>query len=100
MTTESREGRFETLRERIVPLLTDHGVVRASVFGSVARGDDGDDSDVDILVVFEDGRSLMDLSALRLDLIDELGREVDVITPSGLHPRLRQRIRSELVRVV
>ena len=74
-----------------------HGVVRASVFGSVTRGEATETSDVDFLVEFEAGRSLLDLSGLRLDLADALNREVDVATPNSLHPRLRDRILSELV---
>jgi predicted nucleotidyltransferase len=73
------------------------GVVRAGVFGSVARGEDTPDSDVDFLVEFEEGRTLLDLSGLRLDLIDLLERDVDVATPASLHPRLRDQILAEVV---
>lgn len=88
------------LREKAGPVFRAHGVVRASVFGSVARGDASERSDVDFLVVFEDGRSLLDLSALRIELNDVLDREVDVATPGSLHPRLKDRILSERVRIV
>lgn len=73
------------------------GVVRAGIFGSVARGEAGEGSDVDFLVELEKGRSLVDLAGLRLDLCDLLDREVDVATPNSLHPKLRERILSELV---
>lgn len=66
----------------------------------MAGGKAGPDSDVGVLLVFEDGRSLLNLSALRLDLIEELGREVDVVTPAGLHPKLKNRILAEQVRIV
>ena len=72
-------------------------MVRAGVFGSVARGEDTPESDVDFLVEFEDGRTLLDLSGLRLDLIELLQRDVDVATPASLHPRLRDQILSEVV---
>lgn len=72
-------------------------MVRAGVFGSVARGEDTAESDVDFLVEFEDGRTLLDLSGLRLDLIDLLQRDVDITTPASLHPRLRDQILSEVV---
>lgn len=74
-----------------------HGVVRVGVFGSVARGDDRSGSDVDFLVEFERGRSLLDLANLRVELRDALGCEVDVATRNSLHPRLRDRILCELV---
>jgi hypothetical protein len=67
------------------------------VFGSFARGDENDSSDVDFLVEFESGRSLLDLSGLRLDLAAALDRDVDVATPNSLHPRLRERVLAELV---
>ena len=73
------------------------GVVRVGVFGSVARGEATDQSDVDFLVEFEKGRTLLDLSGLRLDLMELLGCEVDVATPGSLHPKLRDRIMGELV---
>lgn len=76
------------------------GVVRASVFGSVARGQADDDSDVDFLVEFEPGRSLVDLAGLRLDLADLLDRDVDVATRGSLHPALRDRILKELVPIL
>jgi len=76
------------------------GVVRASVFGSVARGEATSASDVDFLVEFEEGRSLLDLSGLRLDLADLLGRDVDVATMNSLHPLLRDRILAELVPIL
>ena len=75
------------------------GVLRASIFGSVARGEADDDSDVDFLVEFETGRTLLDLSGLRLDLVEILGCDVDVETPKSLHPELRDRIPGELVAI-
>jgi predicted nucleotidyltransferase len=53
------------------------------VFGSVARGDYGENSDVDFLAEFEAGRTLLDLIGLKLDLQDLLGATVDTVTPSA-----------------
>jgi predicted nucleotidyltransferase len=72
-------------------------VVRAGVFGSVARGEATATSDIDFLVEFERGRSLLDLAGLRLALRDVLQRDVDVATPNSLHPKLRARILREVV---
>ena len=85
------------LRSKVEPAMRRRGVVRAGVFGSVARGEDTSDSDVDFLVEFEEGRTLLDLSGLRLDLIDLLNGDVDVATPASLHPRLRDQILAEVV---
>ncbi len=87
----------DEIREKVAALMRRRGVVRASIFGSVARGESTEQSDVDFLVEFEKGRSLVDLSGLRLDLCEVLGREVDVATPNSLHPRLRDQILGELV---
>jgi predicted nucleotidyltransferase len=85
------------LKSKVEPVMRRRGVVRAGVFGSVARGEDSPESDVDFLVEFEQGRTLLDLSGLRLDLIDLLNRDVDVATEASLHPRLRDRILAEVV---
>ena len=88
------------IRNKVTEVMRRRGVVRASVFGSVARGEAGAESDVDFLVEFEKGRTLLDLSGLRLDLIDVLGCDVDVATPKSLHPKLRDRILGELVAIL
>jgi len=87
------------LREQLIPAFKRHGVIRAGLFGSVARGDARAESDVDVVVEFEKGRSLLDQSALRLDLADILGRTADVVTYRSLHPRLRDRILREQILV-
>lgn len=88
---------IEDLRRTVVAPMRDRGVVHAGVFGSVARGEADTGSDVDFLVEFERGRSLLDLAGLRMELSLLLGRDVDIATPTSLHPRLRERILSELI---
>lgn len=67
------------------------------VFGSVARGDATDASDVDLLVKTDPGCSLLDLGGLLEDLQDLLGCRVDLVTDDGLKPRLRARVLREAV---
>ncbi len=86
--------------EKVVPALKRHGVVHASLFGSFARGDQNEDSDVDLLVAFELGRSLLDLVALKLDLEQALGRAVDVVTRNALDPGVRDRVLQEGVPIL
>jgi len=88
------------IREQVQDVMRRHGVVRASVFGSVARGDDRPGIDVDFLVEFEEGRTLLDLSGLQLDLEELLETEVDVATPNSLHPQLRETILKQQVRIL
>ena len=86
---------LDTLRPQIMNLATRHGALNVRLFGSFARGEDSPESDVDLLVDMEPGRSLLDLVALKLDLEELLGRGVDVITTSSIHWLLRRRILAE-----
>ena len=90
----------QEIRALVAAPMAKRGVVRAGIFGSVARGESTEASDVDFLVEFEHGRSLIDLAGLRLDLIETLGREVDVATPKSLHPSMREKILNELVTIL
>ena len=67
------------------------------VFGSVARGDSTEVSDVDFLIKTRPGCSLFDLGGLIEDLQDLLGCRVDLVTEDGLKPRMRQRILREAI---
>jgi hypothetical protein len=82
-------------REDILRIAAQHGAHNVRVFGSVARGEARPDSDVDLLVEMEAGRSLLDLGGLLMDLQALLGREVDVVTDKGLRDRIRARVLQE-----
>jgi hypothetical protein len=84
-------------RAAILDVALRHGATNVRVFGSVLRGDTHPGSDVDLLVDLEQGRSLLDLGALLMDLTDLLNREVDVVTEKGLRERLRPRVVAEAV---
>jgi uncharacterized protein len=84
-------------RSEIVRLAAEHGAHNVRVFGSVARGEARPESDVDILVTMEKGRSLLDLIGFWQDVEDLLGRKVDVISEGGVNPYLRERILGEAV---
>jgi len=88
---------LEDQREAILKLAREHGVKRVRVFGSMARGSAGVESDVDLLVDLEQGRTLLDLGALLMDLQDLLHRKVDVLTEGALHPRIRERVLREAI---
>lgn len=82
-------------REAILQLAAKHGARNVRVFGSVARHEANEQSDVDFLVDMEPGRSLMDMGGLFMDLRELLGRDVDVVTEKGLYWLLRRRILKE-----
>ena len=70
-----------------------------AVFGSMARGDDREGSDVDILVTFEEKPTFDNFMGLKLDLEELLGRPVDLGTPETLRPELRAAVERDLVHV-
>lgn len=72
-----------------------NGACNVRIFGSVARGEAGENSDIDLLVELEPGRSLLDLAKLVVELEDLLNRKVDVVTEQGLYWLLRRRILTE-----
>lgn len=72
-----------------------HGVVRLRVFGSWARGDARGDSDLDLLVKLEPGKSLLDVIGLQQALQDLVGTRVDVLTEGGISPYIEKRILAE-----
>jgi hypothetical protein len=84
-------------RDEIVEIARARGASRVRVFGSVARGEAAEGSDIDFLVDLEPGRSLLDLGGLLMDLQDLLERNVDVVTERGLRPRVAQRVLADAV---
>ncbi len=86
------QERLKDKREEIRHLAAKHGAHSVRVFGSVARGDADDSSDLDLLVELEPGRSLLDLGGLQFELELLLGCRVDVVTERGLKKRIRDRV--------
>jgi predicted nucleotidyltransferase len=90
-------GLVDQRRADILRLAAAHGASNVRVFGSVARGEADERSDIDFLVDLEPGRSLLDLGGLLADLEALLDRPVDVVTERGLRGRIRQRVLDEAV---
>ena len=84
-------------REDILLIAARHGARNVRIFGSVARGEADEKSDIDLLVDMEPGRSLFDMGGLLMDLQELLGREVDVVTQKGLRDRIRDRVMKEAI---
>jgi predicted nucleotidyltransferase len=87
----------EELKRSLAQLALQHGARNMRVFGSVARGESRPDSDIDLLIDMEPGRSLFDFVAFWQDAEELLGRRVDVVTEAGLNPYLRRRILEEAI---
>jgi len=88
---------IEEIKRRILPILQSYGVKKVGLFGSCARGEMREDSDIDMLVEIEKDISLLDFAGLKLELEESLGRKVDLIEYSTIKPLLRERILNEQV---
>ncbi|MEK7617759.1 MAG: nucleotidyltransferase family protein [Patescibacteria group bacterium] len=90
---------MQEIIDKIKPILVKADVTKAGLFGSVVSGKATKKSDIDVLVEFPDGKSLLDLIGLKQDLEDALGKEVDVVTYRSLHHLLKDRILKEERRI-
>jgi predicted nucleotidyltransferase len=84
-------------RNDILRIARQYGASDVRVFGSVARGDEKADSDLDLIVHFEPGRSLFDHGGLVMDLCELLGIQVDVIDDGGMRPNFRDHVMKEAI---
>ena len=78
-------------RDQILALAAARGAQRLRIFGSVARGEDHEGSDIDLLIDMPAGTSLLQIVGLQQDIEDALGMRVDLCTERELHPSLRPR---------
>lgn len=96
MNVQTKEQLFDLL-SRNAPQLRGFGVKRFGLFGSFARGQPGEESDVDLLVEFEEGRKTFDnFISLAFFLEDLFGRKVDLVTPESLSPHIGPHILREV----
>ena len=85
------------IKEKITPILKEYGVKKASVFGSISRGDDGPDSDVDLLVELGPRpMGLFEFIGLKHKLEDILSKDVDLVTEGNINRHLEPFIKPEL----
>jgi hypothetical protein len=82
-------------RDEVLAVLDEHGVTNVKVFGSIARGEDDENSDVDLLVEMPDGIGLFRRTEIELDLEDLLDRRVDLVSPAEVPARSRSRVLAE-----
>lgn len=91
----SPSEKVQARRKAVLEIAKKHGVENVRVFGSVARGEDHDQSDVDLLVTLSRKRGLLDLVGFQQDIEELLETSVDVVEDEGLSPFLRNRILAE-----
>lgn len=88
------------IQEKVTPVLKRYGIARAAVFGSVARGDNRPDSDVDVLVEMPGPYGLFKFMDIKLALEEVLGKKVDLVEYGAIKPVIRDNIISEQVRIL
>lgn len=91
---------IDEIKQKAVPVLKRHQVRRAGIFGSTARGEATDTSDVDILVDLPKGLSLWDFIGIKLDLEDTLKRKVDLVEYDMIRKRIRERVLADEVPIL
>lgn len=90
----------EEIIKDIKKILEEYNIKRASLFGSFARGEERDDSDIDLLIDFPEGSTLLDMAGIYQDIKDKLGREVDIVTYRSIKPNLKEYIESEKEEII
>jgi len=91
------EDLLRAKREEILRVCAKYGAYNVRVLGSVARGEADEQSDIDLIVDFEPGRSLLDHAGLWLELQELLDVKVDVVSSRGIKPRIRERALQEVI---
>lgn len=94
MTTRDQ---LQQKRNEILQAAQSNGVRNIRIIGSVARGQDHQNSDIDFLVEFEDDRSLFDLIRFKQELEEILGKPVDVVTENSVHQMIRPQVIKEAI---
>lgn len=91
---------IEDLTNQICPILKKNGVLSASLFGSVVKSQATPDSDIDLLVEYREGTTLLDTVGLQYELEKALGRKVDLVSKKFLHHRISDNVLKEQIRIL
>lgn len=91
---------LDNIKKKALPVLIDAGVIRSSIFGSYARGENNEESDIDVLVEFPQGKSLLDLVRLERKLGKVLVKKVDLLTYNSISPLLKDYIQKDAIQIL
>lgn len=82
----------QEIKNYITYFLKEKGVIKASLFGSFARGDNTESSDIDLILQLNNDKNLFDLAEIKVDLEEKFNRKVDVLTYNSINPHIREEI--------
>lgn len=91
---------LDEIKDKALPVLKEAGVTRSSIFGSYVRGENRDDSDIDMLVELPKGMSLFDFIDLQLKLEEVLKKKVDLGEYSTIKPQIRENILQSSIQIL
>ena len=91
---------IQSVKQLAVPILKKHEVIRASLFGSIVRGEVKKGSDIDILVEVPESKSLFDMMYIQFELEDVLKKKVDLVEYDLIKPRLKPYILKEQIKIL
>ena len=92
---------LDEIINKIIPVLKKHGIKKAGLFGSYARGDFNQNSDIDLLVeINKHGFSLLDFIGIKLNIEDETGKKVDLVEYKTIKPLIKNEILKNEIRLL
>ena len=100
VNSKIEENVLNKIKLKIIEILKKNNVKKAGIFGSYARGDFKKNSDIDILIEPQRNMSLLDLSGLKIELEEALGKKVDLVSYNYIHPSLKEKILKTEVRII
>lgn len=91
---------LDEIKKKAIPVLKEAGVTRSSLFGSYVRGEQRENSDIDILIEFPREKSIFDLVDLKLKLEDVLHKKVDLVEYVMVKPKIKDNIFNEQIQIL
>ncbi|MEK6926335.1 MAG: nucleotidyltransferase family protein [Nanoarchaeota archaeon] len=95
-----KNNELEKIKQKIIEILKKNKIKKAGIFGSYARDEQKNDSDIDVLIQPTKEMSLLDLSGLKIELEEALNRKVDLVSYNYIHPYLKKKILNNEIRII
>ncbi len=91
---------IKEIKQKIIPVLKEYKISKASIFGSYARGEQTKKSDVDLLVELDNNLSLLDVIGIKLELEKALKKKVDLVEYENIRPEIKENILTDEIRIL